>query len=326
MTNRKMQEPASPGPGWNSGCSVRLKNVVSSEFLQAKSFIVQLDLASRLSEPNPVTPDSHAQQNLEEKVTTYEGEFLFTVAMLERRGLITLPHQRFLDVGAGVGLVSLFLASQGHTVVAVEPSATGFGFMSQLQEAAIEGYKAAGFSQLPSFINEPIEDITELEEESFDVAFSANVLEHVEDPGEALNAIHAVVKPGGVHVHVCPNYSFPYEPHFAMPLVPFIPKRTELFLSKAVRQSELWKSLNFVKQRNIKKWADSADVAVRFDSHSMSRALQRMTDEIFSSRHTVIRALLRWIPRPLVRWIFDRVPTSIQSPMEFEVRKVSPLA
>jgi len=290
---------------------------------QAREFLLRLNLHSQVLELNPPFENKNAQVDLTRKLATYEGELLFAVAMLERHGLLTSPPKSFLDVGAGVGLVSLFLASQGHTVVAVEPSGTGFGFMSQLQAAAIMGYKSAGYSQLPSFINKPVEEITEFEAGSFDVAFSANVLEHVEDPGEALTAIHALVKPGGIHVHVCPNYSLPYEPHFAMPLVPFAPKKTELFLTKAVKQSELWRSLNFVKQINVRKWADSAASPVSFDSHSMARALERMTDEIFFSRHKGIGALLRLIPKSLVRWIFDRVPIGIQSPMEFAVRKAS---
>ena len=52
----------------------------------------------------------------------------------------------------------------------------------------------------------------------FEVVFSANVLELVPDLVSALERMQSVPAEGGVQRHVCPNYAFPYEPHFFVPL------------------------------------------------------------------------------------------------------------
>ena len=44
-----------------------------------------------------------------------------------------------------------------------------------------------------------------------------NVMEHVEDPALAVDRLTAMLVPGASYRFLCPNYLFPYEPHFNMP-------------------------------------------------------------------------------------------------------------
>lgn len=124
----------------------------------------------------------------------------------------------------------------------------------------------------------------------FDIAFSTNVLEHVQDPRIALDRIESVLVDGGIQRHVCPKYVFPYEPHFFIPLVPFRPAATRWFL-RAVTEPGLWQSLNFVISRTVRRWARDAGRTVELDRGVLGEAVERfLADKAFAERHSAPRA------------------------------------
>jgi 2-polyprenyl-3-methyl-5-hydroxy-6-metoxy-1,4-benzoquinol methylase len=69
---------------------------------------------------------------------------------------------------------------------------------------------------------------------TFDLIFSNNVFEHVRDVQAALATLGALLRPGRVMVHNCPNYDVPYEPHFGIPLLPLRPASTARVLPKSI--------------------------------------------------------------------------------------------
>jgi hypothetical protein len=46
-------------------------------------------------------------------------------------------------------------------------------------------------------------------------------------------------------IHLCPNYTIPYEPHFRRLLVPFIPSALAP-VRPDLKRNDLWRSLTFV--------------------------------------------------------------------------------
>ena len=52
----------------------------------------------------------------------------------------------------------------------------------------------------------------------FDLVFSEQVFEHVQDHSRAVSEIHRVLKPGGLSLHVFPSKLRPIEPHVFVPL------------------------------------------------------------------------------------------------------------
>lgn len=60
------------------------------------------------------------------------------------------------------------------------------------------------------------------DDDSFDIVYSCQVLEHVQDYREALREIHRVLKPGGVSLHIFPSRYRPVESHFHVPLASII--------------------------------------------------------------------------------------------------------
>jgi len=85
---------------------------------------------------------------------------------------------RLLDFGAGVGTLALELARDGYRVECVEPDADQREILS-----------AAG---LPAHA-----DLTSIEDESIDFAYTFNVLEHIDDDRGALRTVERLLRPGG---------------------------------------------------------------------------------------------------------------------------------
>jgi SAM-dependent methyltransferase len=133
-------------------------------------------------------------------------------ALLEKCGLG--PHSLVLDIGAGMGWGTALLAAKtGARVFGVDlhryDSYVGDSFRRELLKRLMR--------HLPALVQEPgLERFEHLEQvidacafftmdaqqllfrdESFDFVFSLNTLERIPDPGQALQEISRVLKPGG---------------------------------------------------------------------------------------------------------------------------------
>ena len=110
-------------------------------------------------------------------------------------------------------LLSCALQSAGYQLSAVEPAGIGFSHIDRLREIVL-GY-ATDRGCRPELLSIKAEQI--VADAEFDFAFSMNVMEHVDDVPLVLRRIVSALRPGAAYRFVCPNYRFPYEPHFDMP-------------------------------------------------------------------------------------------------------------
>ena len=101
------------------------------------------------------------------------------------------PGDRILDIGAGIGTFAKDLVARGFSVSCMEPDAT--------QAALI---KAAGLEVETS--------VDRFANDSFDYAYSLNVLEHIEDDGAALQLWRTKLKPGGRLLVYVPAFQILY--------------------------------------------------------------------------------------------------------------------
>src|SRR5260221_4307431 len=119
-------------------------------------------------------------------------------------------HPELLEVGAGTCILSAYLASKGHHVTALEPMGPEFGFFTELQNQVLDFCRCKG---IPLNVMRATGEQLELKER-FDVAFTINALEHMRDPLVTLDNMVASLKPGGIVLAHCPNYTIPLDTHF----------------------------------------------------------------------------------------------------------------
>jgi SAM-dependent methyltransferase/4-amino-4-deoxy-L-arabinose transferase-like glycosyltransferase len=135
--------------------------------------------------------------------------------LLAEAGAGSIAGWRVLDLGAGFGALSLYCASLGAEVVAVDPNA------QRMQVAvAIAQRRGLAVSALPARAHS-----LPLPEESFDLVLANNSLCYVVDEREhelALSEIHRVLRPGGWLVVRNPNRLHPRDQFTGLPLLPLL--------------------------------------------------------------------------------------------------------
>jgi 2-polyprenyl-3-methyl-5-hydroxy-6-metoxy-1,4-benzoquinol methylase len=231
------------------------------------------------------------------------------------------PHgKRILEIGAGFGFASHALALQGATVTALEPG--GQGFSENAEMIAVIGLQ---LSSSVNLLRCPIDDgslaASDVILNSFDLIFSNNVLEHVDDLPSAFANMKQMLGLSGLMVHTMPNYVVPFEPHFSIPLVPFHPEVTRALLPRRIVDSPLWTSLNFVTSYQIMKLAETNDLICEFDQGTFLLTVARLgEDPAFSTRHKILKTqVFRRILRSLAT-MSSRISPKLLTPMTIRLR------
>jgi 2-polyprenyl-3-methyl-5-hydroxy-6-metoxy-1,4-benzoquinol methylase len=230
-----------------------------------------------------------------------------------------LPVQgKILEVGAGLGMLSSFLRIQGYDITALEPCTSGFDFFTQIREVILE---EAGVD-LP---NLPIraEELNTEQHGPFDFIFSINVLEHIPELPGALRGMASVLAPGGRMWHTCPNYLFPYEPHYGIPLLPVFPRATSVLLPRRIVRDELWRSLNFITYFRLKRLARANGLTAVFLKGTMANALKRLdSDAEFAARQSGIASRIQRLLKAMgVVSAIGALPAALSTPMMIVMEK-----
>jgi SAM-dependent methyltransferase len=190
-----------------------------------------------------------------------------------------------LEVGGGVFLLSCQLAAEGFDITAIEPTGEGFGEFKQLGDIVLELAAAK-----PTIAPCKAEDF--ISEKAFDFAFSLNVMEHIDLPDEAIERVSDVLKPGASYRFLCPNYLFPYEPHFNIPTL-FTKKLTRRLMRHRIEGNTylddpngLWRSLNWITVPKVKRFAaKDATLTSHFNRAMLVWMLERaLKDKEFAGR------------------------------------------
>lgn len=261
-----------------------------------------------------------AAPDLADMVSDYAGEARFGAAVIAG-DLATLPQgARVLEVGAGALLLSCALQGAGFQVTAVEPMGSGFSHMARLQRLVLD--YARGLGRVADVLEIPAEQIEP--QPVFDYAFSINVMEHVDDPPGVLRAIWAALRPGAGYRFVCPNYTFPMEPHFGIPTCGSKALTWRVFESRilgsrvVVDPAGTWRSLNWITVAQVRSICRTEfGVAPVFDREVTYRFLTRaMSDRSFQRRHgIVIRTLALLMAATGIVGLTRHLPAGVQPAM-----------
>jgi len=136
------------------------------------------------------------------------------------RGFTDLSACDILDIGTGSGQIARHVARHCKQLVSVD---------SHDHRVVKDGYsfKPVDDESLPS------------EDEKFDIVISNHVIEHLPDRKRHLAEIRRVLKPKGLLYLAFPNRFFPVDPHYRLPFISWLPRKTAVFYLKAVRD-KLW--------------------------------------------------------------------------------------
>lgn len=243
--------------------------------------------------------------------------------------LMALPvGAKVLEVGAGSFLLSLQLVREGFDVTALEPTGEGFSHFSEMRKIILEEGVARGLQ--PLILDIPVEQLDF--DGSFDYAYSVNVMEHVEDVEKALSNIAKGLTVGACYRFTCPNYLFPYEPHFNIPTL-FSKKLTERLLGWKIFGSQsmpdpvgTWKSLNWINVIQV-GWIvrKQPELNPKFNRSMLVTTLERIaTDSVFAARRSpLIRTLILLLLRLQAHKLFGLLPASLQPIMDCRIEKKS---
>lgn len=172
----------------------------------------------------------------------------FRLADIVRHG--SRPGQaRILDLGAGCGpFVSLALEA-GHDCWGIESDAWRIDVFRQ---------KNRLLGRPDSWARRIVAGVTErlpFPDQVFDCVTSAQLLEHMRDPEQALREMVRVTRTGGgIHLR-CPDYRSTYEPHYRLPWLPLCPRPlARAYLGILRRPVHGLSTLRYVTRPRILRW------------------------------------------------------------------------
>jgi SAM-dependent methyltransferase len=233
------------------------------------------------------------------------------------RGYVGEPgERRLLEIGGGIGIVLAWLVHHGYDAWAIEPALSGHSEHFDLGRALLTRWGVDPRRWAPL----PCARISELQGR-FDLIFSNNVLEHIDDLDAAFAAMAAALTPDGRLRHHCPNYLVPYEPHFGIPLLPLFPRATARFFPR-VGRTELWKGLNFVRPNVLRRIGQRHGLALDFDAAMLAGQLRRLDeDRNFADRHPGLTWTYRRLRALGLVGVLERIPPELATPIRFSAQR-----
>lgn len=244
---------------------------------------------------------------------TYIAEASFAYSLLDE----TIRHlptgSTVIEVGSGIGLLGHLISQHGHKVFLFEPEGADFGSMREHFEVVRDAWIGPPVDIEPHWnVLDP--QTPGLEPATLVLAF--NVIEHVPDPAALVAQATGLLTPGGSGRFVCPNYWFPYEPHFCMPTL--LNKRlTQHILGSLIKPNGLirepetfWQDLSWPNPRSLHRELIHQDVRHRFSREAASAYLSRLGEPAFLERKGRTMAALSKADH-LVGLALKCVPTSL---------------
>ncbi len=187
-----------------------------------------------------------------EDVSLWIAEAEFGLTHVKSQISILDEESNILEVGCGSGILLAMLSEEFPKLKfnGIEPYGKGFSKLKSLNEAVQKegvNIKIESYDQhLPNI--------------KYDFIYCINVFEHVDDWKEFLLWASKNLKKNGKFFVLCPNYGFPYESHFKIPII-LNKKVTYNLFKNYINKYELsnnclglWGSLNFVKKSQLKKY------------------------------------------------------------------------
>ena len=254
---------------------------------------------------------------------TYQNEAIEARKFLESSLVELDSGADILEVGGGILALAVQLVSEGFKVTSVEPVGEGFSGVKFIMMVLSEISKEENL--VFELIESPIEICSF--DHKFDFVFSINVMEHLQDPYSALSQLVALLKANGKYRFFCPNYDFPYEPHFGKWL--FFRKDKAFFLHKRratlpiipfEETLGLYRSLNFITLKKIEMFSKINRFQIDSNPHAFYNLVGRVIhDHELRKRHPNLAKIVKIISLPNLDVLAKLIPKKFQPVMDVEV-------
>jgi ubiquinone/menaquinone biosynthesis C-methylase UbiE len=169
---------------------------------------------------------------------------------------VDLRGKTLLDVGCGIGDMPAEAAELGANAIGLD--------------LAGDWIKAGSRDTRPSLPIPPLlvadGEALPFTAESFDIVTSNFALEHTPRPGEMIREMARVLKPEGLCYVNAPNYLFPWEQHYGVLWVPFLPKAlARPYLRVLGRRPAYVDDIHYVTRSSVRRHLNAAGLTERVD-------------------------------------------------------------
>ena len=197
-----------------------------------------------------------------------------------------------LEVGCGTGILISELKERFPEIkfTGLDPNESGFHDYKNISKKVIHEEKSI------NIINSAIEAYTT--NETYDLIFSFNVFEHVKNQNEYLETTYNLLSQEGKSIIFAPNYDFPYEPHFILPII-INKKLTKKLFDKKIGTHEnktkefgLWEGLNLNGKSSIETFLIKNNYDYIFDLDIKDRMIKRIFDDKYFKKRQGVAAKL----------------------------------
>jgi SAM-dependent methyltransferase len=163
----------------------------------------------------------------------------------------SIAGMRLLEVGSGIGLtVATARKFYGAQAFGIEPGDEEY---EGTLKVSWDILAAAGLDK--ASIQHGVGEAIPHPDCSFDLVFSSNVLEHVDNPPKVIAEIIRVLKPGGYAQIVVPNYGSWWEGHYGIIWLPHLPAMLgKLYVRAIGRDPQFIDTLQLVTRGKLERW------------------------------------------------------------------------
>ena len=251
-----------------------------------------------------------------------EAEFGFSCLIEDCKKI--RKNGKVLEVGCGSGILLAMLSQKfdGLMFEGIEPFGSGFNSLLELKE-------------LNMIVKDNNISIKNVSYEKFntrikyDLIYCVNVFEHLNDWRKFILLATEWLSKDGKVVILCPNYGFPYESHFHIPIIINKTLTFSIFKKSIIKQEKdmriegTWKSLNMVKKKEVLHFIKSNPSLELVDDISIIDIIvKRFTkDKEFRKRQMLVGIIALFIQRIGILKILKLFP-SILPYMKLVVHRV----